>query len=67
MNDFILWTIILVERQSRLRLKNLDKRREKEYWTLPEEEKARAFEVYLRENLKERGIQKLGRIMGKGD
>ena len=39
------------------RCKNLDKRREKEYWTLPEEQMARAFEVYLREKLKERGIQ----------
>ncbi|MBO4780742.1 MAG: hypothetical protein J5497_08910 [Selenomonadaceae bacterium] len=39
------------------RCKNLDKRREKPYWTLPEEEMARAFEVYLREKLKERGIQ----------
>ena len=39
------------------RCKNLDKRREKPYWTLPEEEMARAFEVYLKEKLKERGIQ----------
>ena len=39
------------------RCKNLDKRREKEYWTLPEEIMARAFEVYLKEKLKERGIQ----------
>lgn len=39
------------------RCKNLDKRREKEYWTLPEEQMARAFEVYLKEKLKERGIQ----------
>jgi len=34
------------------RCKNLDKRREKEYWTLPEEMLARAFEVYLKEKLK---------------
>lgn len=39
------------------RCKNLDKRREKFYWTLPEELMARAFEVYLKEKLKERGIQ----------
>ena len=39
------------------RCKNLDKRREKPYWTLPEEQMARAFEVYLKEKLKERGIQ----------
>ncbi|MBO4779820.1 MAG: hypothetical protein J5497_04195, partial [Selenomonadaceae bacterium] len=39
------------------RCKNLDKRREKPYWTLPEEMMARAFEVYLKEKLKERGIQ----------
>ena len=39
------------------RCKNLDKRREKLYWTLPEEMMARAFEVYLKEKLKERGIQ----------
>ena len=39
------------------RCKNLDKRREKQYWTLPEEMIARAFEVYLKEKLKERGIQ----------
>ena len=39
------------------RCKNLDKRREKDYWTLPEEMTARAFEVYLREKLKERGIR----------
>ena len=39
------------------RYKNLDKRREKPYWTLPEEMMARAFEVYLKEKLKERGIQ----------
>lgn len=39
------------------RCKNLDKRREKPYWTLPEEQMARAFEVYLKEKLKERRIQ----------
>jgi hypothetical protein len=39
------------------RCKNLDKRREKDYWTLPEELMARAFEVYLKEKLKENGIQ----------
>ena len=39
------------------RCKNLDKRREKFYWTLPEELMARAFEVYLKEKLKEREIQ----------
>ncbi|MBQ6296671.1 MAG: hypothetical protein IJK81_03135 [Selenomonadaceae bacterium] len=39
------------------RCKNLDKRRKKEYLTLPEEQMVRAFEVYLREKLKERGIQ----------
>ena len=39
------------------RCKNLDKRREKPYWTLPEEMMARAFEVYLKEKLKEHGIQ----------
>lgn len=38
------------------RCKNLDKRREKPYWTLPEEQMARAFEVYLKEKLKERRI-----------
>ncbi len=39
------------------RCKNLDKRREKCYWTLPEELMARAFEVYLKEKLKESGIE----------
>ena len=39
------------------RCKNLDKRREKDYWTLPEEMMARAFEVYLKEKLRARGIQ----------
>ena len=39
------------------RCKNLDKRREKDYWTLPEEMMARAFEVYLKEKLRAREIQ----------
>lgn len=38
------------------RCKNLDKRRNKEYWTLPEEMAARSFEVYLKSKLEEKGI-----------
>ena len=37
--------------------KNLDKRREKDYWMLPEEMMARAFEVYLKSKLEEQGIR----------
>ena len=39
------------------RCQNLDKRREKPYWTLPEEMLARAFEVYLKSKLEEQGIR----------
>ena len=39
------------------RCQNLDKRRNKEYWTLPEEMAARAFEVYLKAKLEENGIR----------
>ena len=39
------------------RCKNLDKRRNKEYWTLPEEMAARSFEVYLKSKLEEKGIR----------
>ena len=39
------------------RCQNLDKRREKPYWTLPEEMLAPAFEVYLKTKLEERGIR----------
>lgn len=39
------------------RCKILDKRRNKEYWTLPEELTARAFEVYLKLKLEEKGIR----------
>ena len=39
------------------RCKNLDKRRSKEYWTLPEEMAARSFEVYLKSKLEEKGIR----------
>ena len=35
------------------RCENLDKRREKPYWTLPEEMLARSFEVYLKSKLEE--------------
>ena len=34
----------------------LDRRRNKEYWTLPEEMAARSFEVYLKSKLEEKGI-----------
>ncbi len=39
------------------RCKNLDKRRNQDYWTLPEEMAARAFEVYLKSKLEENGIR----------
>ena len=39
------------------RCKNLDKRRNKKYWTLPEEMAARSFEVYLKSKLEEKGIR----------
>ena len=39
------------------RCKNLDKRRNKEYWTLPEEMAARSFEVYLKSKLEEKNIR----------
>ena len=39
------------------RCQNLDKRREKQYWSLPEEMLARAFEVYLKSKLEEQGIR----------
>ena len=35
----------------------LDRRRNKEYWTLPEEMAARSFEVYLKSKLEEKGIR----------
>ena len=39
------------------RCKNLDKHRTGIYWTLPEEMAARAFEVYLKSKLEEKGIR----------
>ena len=38
------------------RCRNLDRRRNTEYWTLPEEMAARTFEVYLKEKLRASGI-----------
>lgn len=35
----------------------LDRRHNKEYWTLPEEMAARSFEVYLKSKLEEKGIR----------
>ncbi len=39
------------------RCKNLDKHRRENYWTLPEEMAARAFEVYLKSKLEEKNIR----------
>lgn len=39
------------------RCKKLDNRKDKEYWTLPKEMAARAFEVYLKSKLEESGIR----------
>lgn len=47
---------VLNNSKLRERCRKLDKRRNTEYWTLPEEMAARSFEVYLREKLSASGI-----------
>lgn len=48
---------VLKNSKLRERCRKLDKRRNTEYWTLPEEMAARSFEVYLREKLRANGIR----------
>ncbi len=57
MEGFKLVQKIINESELMNRCKNLDKRRNQDYWTLPEEMAARSFEVYLKSKLEEGGIR----------
>ena len=57
MEGFHLIREVIKNSGMQLRSENLDKHRTTQYWSLPEEMAARAFEVYLREKLKEKGIR----------
>lgn len=48
---------IINQSEMAARCKNLDKHRTENYWTLPGEMAARAFEVYLKSKLEEKGIR----------
>ena len=57
MEGFKLIHAVINQSEMMSRCKNLDKHRTQNYWTLPEEMAARAFEVYLKSKLEEKNIR----------
>ena len=57
MEGFKLIHSVINQSEMMSRCKNLDKHRTENYWTLPEEMSARAFEVYLKSKLEEKNIR----------